>query len=127
MANSFRKGSDFVRMSNGRTAVVFDLLAISGTARARTDWERKLVYWLVQQDRERVGLGMASFDVREMGWTRDGFASEVAFVLGVIDAAIRREGAELLAFTPGEHVVAALEELRRLIEELTVDEIDAVA
>ena len=120
MANSFTDsndpGSERVRMSNGTTAVVFDLLAIAGTTRARTDWEKKLVWWLVAHDQERIGLGMAGFDLSEMGWTAEGFATEKRFVLDVLDDAIRGTGWERLSFVPGDGVVPVLEDLRRLLE-----------
>jgi len=54
-------GSTPLLMSNGTTSVLLDVLAIAGSDLATTPWEKKLVYWLVQHDQSRSGLGAVSF------------------------------------------------------------------
>ena len=42
------------KMSNGTTAVFFDVVALAGSELAQTTWQRKLVYWLIQHDPPEV-------------------------------------------------------------------------
>lgn len=123
MANVFTRrrdsGATPVRMSNGTTAVVFDAIAIAGCARARTDWERAAVLWLIEHDQARIGLGMAGFDVGELAWTRDGFPEQHAFVLAVLEDAAAGVGWDRLPFAPGEGIPATLRELQALFAGFT--------
>ena len=123
MANSFTSARDPgavpVRMSNGRTAVVFDTVAIAGCARARTDWERAAMLWLIEHDQTLIGLGMAGFDVGELGWTAEGFREQHAFLVAVLDDAASGVGWERLPFEPGEGVAPVIRELRDLVSRFT--------
>ena len=64
-----------VRTSNGLTAVVLDVLVLSGPALARTDWELDTVVWLASHEQACRGNGLVSFDVAELPWTADGFVA----------------------------------------------------
>jgi len=123
MANCFTSdrdpGAATVRMSNGATAVLFDTMAIAGCARARTDWERAAMQWLIERDQARIGLGMAGFDVRQLGWTAEAFGEQRAFLLAVLDDAASGVGWERLPFQPGEGVAALIRELRDLVARFT--------
>lgn len=125
ITNNRVPGSIPLRMSNGLTAVFFDVLVLAGSDLARTPWEKKLVYWLVQHDPARSGLGVLGFDVAAMGWTRDNFEREKRFVLSIIDAAHRRHGWDRLPFSPRERdLFDALERLRGFVEEFSPDALD---
>jgi hypothetical protein len=127
MANLFTSvrdpESEPVAMSNGLTAVVFDLIAIVGAARAQSEWEQAVVLWLVEHDQTRIGLGMAGFDVAELGWTVSGLAEQRDFLVGVLEAAATGEGWDRLPFTPGDHVAPKLRALARLVARFPVDAI----
>ena len=56
-------GAAPLHLSNGLTSVLFDVLALAGTDHAATAWEKALIYWLVQHDQSRIGLGVVGFDV----------------------------------------------------------------
>ena len=118
-------GSRPLQMSNSLTSVLLDVLAISGCASAATAWEKKLVYWLVQHDQERVGLGCVGFDIEELGWSSSSdFAVQKQFVVQVIDAALARKGWDFLPFTPPEDpggVIDALRQFRELVVAFTSD------
>ena len=106
-------------MSNALTSIFFDVLVTAGCDLATTPWERALVYWLVQHDQSRLGLGIVGFDVEEMGWTHESFESERRFVTTLVDSALRRHGWDRLPFSPAEeHLFPALEQFRKLVLEL---------
>jgi hypothetical protein len=98
-------GSQSLHVSNALAGVLVDLLVLAGVDHASTAWETELVYWLIQHDHARVGLGMVGFDVAELGWTPDGFATEQQFVLAMLDAASRRYGWDRMPFLPAERLV----------------------
>lgn len=117
-------GAKKIRMSNGLTAVVFDVLALAACARARTESEKKLAYFLAQHDQSRIGVGCADLEIATLGWSRDEFEAQKRFVLAVIDDAAAHAHWELLPFTPNvEHVAAALAGLRALVEGFRKDAI----
>ncbi|AKQ68300.1 hypothetical protein A176_005212 [Myxococcus hansupus] len=95
-------GAPDLRMSNGLTAVFFDVLSLAASRHARTPWELRLAQWLVEHDAERSGLGVVGFDVSELGWTLESFEAQRNFLLQLIDAALAREGWERLPFQPLE-------------------------
>jgi hypothetical protein len=120
-------GSVSLRLSNTLTSVLLDVLVLAGADRAKTPWEKKLVYWLVCHDQSRIGLGVVGFDIAQMGWTRDDFAAERQFVLDLIDAARGRHGWERLPFTPREEgLFGALGHLRELVSAFPIEAVGPV-
>jgi hypothetical protein len=117
MANQFsnlRAGPDtWLSMSNGATAVVLDVLLLSGSDLAADPWEEGFVRWLASRDQSVIGIGIAGFDIDEIAWTPAGFAAQHAFVLRVIDAALARQRWELLGFEP-PYAAAHLARLREV-------------
>jgi hypothetical protein len=111
-------GAPELDMSNGLTAVFLDVLALAGSDLATDEWERAFVYWLVQHDQERTGLGSVGFDVGDMGWTEARFEAQRTFILRVIDGALARTRWDELPFVPGEELVLpALRAFRLLVEQ----------
>lgn len=107
-------------MSNARTAVVLDVLALAACDLATTDWQKRFAYWIVQHDQSRVGLGVVGFDVAVMGWTTEHFDQQHAFVLAVIDAALAKHAWDRLPFVPtDESVLPPLTKLRHLVAAFT--------
>lgn len=106
-------------MSNGLTSVLLEVLALAGSDLAVSPWEKRLVYWLVCHDQDRSGLGCVGFDVVEMGFSEEGFYDQKAFVLSLVDAALRRHGWGRLSYTPREDTTFdALRQLAHLVDEL---------
>lgn len=109
-------GSVPLDMSNARTAVMFDVLAIATCDLAESEWQRKLAYWVVQHDQSRIGLGAVGFDIAVMGWTTEHFEQQHQFVLTVLDAALAKHGWERFPLTSTEEVVFhPLKRLRGLV------------
>ena len=50
-----------LRLSNGGTDVLFDVLTLAGCARAATAWEQHLVLFFA--DGHRIGRGTSGFDL----------------------------------------------------------------
>ncbi|HEY4056669.1 MAG TPA: hypothetical protein VGM39_08670, partial [Kofleriaceae bacterium] len=119
-------GSAQLRMSNGLTSVLSDVLVIAASDKATTPWEKKLAYWLAQHDQSRTGLGCVGFDIEELGWTREDFAAQQRFLVDMIAAALARYGWERLPFTPTDSVLGALRSLHRLVMEFTPEHIRAL-
>jgi hypothetical protein len=88
-----------VRLSNGLTATLLNLLAIAGCERAASEWERALVYWIVEHDQSCIGGGFAGFAVDDLGWTKEDFHNERRFVLAIIEAAMSPRGWERMPYT----------------------------
>jgi hypothetical protein len=104
-------------MSNGLTAVLFDVLSLASCRLAATDWEKRLAYFFVQHDQTRVGHGTPHFDVAQFGWTAANFESEKRFVLAVVDAALAKSGWERLGFQPRVDFIApTLVTLREMVD-----------
>lgn len=109
-------GTAPIRMSNGLTSVLFDVLALAACRLAVSDWEKQLAYFLVQHDQSRIGLGMADLDVAQLGWTGASFENEKRFIVAVVDAALARSGWDRLGFEPSlESVLPTLERLREMV------------
>jgi hypothetical protein len=90
MGNTISYGDDpdlWVRMSNAMTRVLIDLLTLSGSDLARTEWQRSLVVFLTGHDQEVSGFGTVGFDLAEIAWTEPDFEAERAFLLTVIETA----------------------------------------
>jgi len=66
-----------------------ELVALAGCELAKTEWQRRLVYWLVRRDPAVVGMGCHGFDISELGWTAAHFAEEKRFLIDVIEAPAR--------------------------------------
>jgi hypothetical protein len=86
-----------LRLSNGATRVLFDVLALAGSAAAATPWQQ----WFTLHfcDCERQSSGSSGFDLDEVPWTAD-HAVEKAFVQHVLDLGLRRYGWERLHYDP---------------------------
>ena len=69
---------DCIRMSNGATDVFINVLAISGSALAETEQEKRLIVWLSEKD-QKVGRGTVGFDIVEMPWQKETFIAEACY------------------------------------------------
>jgi hypothetical protein len=104
-----------LRLSNGGTDVLFDVLTLAGCARAETAWEQHLVLHFA--DGHRIGRGTSGFDLSELPWTMD-WAAEKAFFLRMIDTALDRHGWERLRYDP-PHAAASLATYQAMVEQFT--------
>lgn len=106
-----------LQMNNGLTAVFLDVLVIAGTQLAERDWEKRLVFWLARHDQSLVGLGVAGFDIADMGWTADDFLHQKRFVLSCVDAAATERIWAKLPFKPREDwLLDSLRHFRTLVD-----------
>ena len=104
-----------LRLSNGGTDVLFDVLTLAGCALAGTAWEYHLVLHFA--DGHRIGRGTSGFDLSELPWTPD-WPEEKAFFLRMIDSALGRHGWDRLRYDP-PHVAASLVTYRAMIAPFT--------
>ncbi|MBE1534838.1 hypothetical protein [Actinomadura algeriensis] len=86
-----------LRLSNGGTDVLFDVITLAGCPLAESSWERNLVLHFA--DGHRIGFGWAGFDLSSLPWTAN-WPAEKAFLLRVLDLAITRHGWERLTYDP---------------------------
>lgn len=115
---------DCIRMSNGATDVFINVLAISGSALAETEQEKRLIVWLSEKD-QKVGRGTVGFDIVEMPWQKETFAGDKAFLLRVIEAAENKLDWEKLDYTPNpDYILHNLYKFRKLMEKMTEQDID---
>jgi hypothetical protein len=104
-----------LRLSNGGTDVLFDVLTLAGCARAETAWEQQLVLHFA--DGHRIGRGTSGFDLSELPWTAD-WQAEKAFFLRMIDTALGRHGWERLRYDP-PFAAASLATYRAMVAQFT--------
>jgi hypothetical protein len=104
-----------LRLSNGGTDVLFDVLTLAGCALAATAWECHLVLHFA--DGHRIGRGTSGFDLSELPWTPD-WPAEKAFFLRMIDTALDRHGWDQLRYDP-PYAAASLAAYRAMIAPFT--------
>jgi hypothetical protein len=104
-----------LRLSNGGTDVLFDVLTLAGCALAETTWEHHLVLHFA--DGHRIGRGTSGFDLSELPWTAD-WPAEKAFFLRIIDIALARHGWDRLRYDP-PFAAASLAAYRAMIAPFT--------
>lgn len=69
--------------------MLVSMLALSASELAVTEWQKRFASWICGFDTSRLGLGMACWDMDEIGWTRGDFAEQKLFVLQSIDLALQ--------------------------------------
>ena len=106
--------SDYLKLSNGATDVLIDVLLLSGSSLAQTRWQKELIVFLSLNDQQIKGLGCVGFDIYELGWKVDNFEGQKRFILKVIDDALRKMNWEMLNYEPKEELI--LSNLRRFRE-----------
>ncbi len=111
--NRFNK-NDYIKISNGATDVLIDVLVLSGTSLAQTRWQKESVIFLSLNDQEIRGQGCVGFDISDLGWELDNFEKQLKFLLKVIDSALKKTNWEMLKYKPDEKKV--FHNLRRLEE-----------
>jgi hypothetical protein len=104
-----------LRLSNGGTDVLFDVLTLAGCALAETAWEHHLVLHFA--DGHRIGRGTSGFDLSELPWT-SGWPAEKAFFLRMIDTALGRHGWDQLRYDP-PFAAASLATYRAMVAQFT--------
>lgn len=107
-------GESAVHLSNGETSVLLSALVLAGSHLAQDDWERRLVMWFATRDQSIVGGGTVGFDLSHFSWREAHFARQKAFVLSMIDLALRRHGWDRLGYAPPQ-VEDSLLRLRTLV------------
>jgi hypothetical protein len=123
MGNTISGPNGMFGMSNGLTGAFLDVLILSVSDLATSRWERSFALWLACRSIPcRTGVG--GFDVRELGWTADGFDEEQAFVLRAVDHARARHGWDRLVYEPiEENLFPRLDEFRQMVADLSVSEV----
>ena len=118
---------DSLLMSNGGTDVLISILALSGSVIARTENEKRLMVYLLEND-QIIGRGCVGFDIVEMPWEKATFEQDKRFMRKVIKGAENKTGWEKLDYSPNEQFVSCyLEKFENLINRMTADDIRADA
>lgn len=114
---------DSVKMSNGGTDVLINVLALSGSELAETDSEKRLIVYLSERD-QIIRLGVVGFCITDMPWDKDTFSRDKEFIIKVIDGARNRLGWEKLGYEPNVEIVSRyLDSFEGLINRMTMDDI----
>ena len=122
--NDNTPADDRIFLSNGAMDVFISVLALSGSALAKTTQEKRLVVWLSEKD-QKVGRGTVGFDVVEMPWQKETFASDKAFMLKVIEAAEKKLDWKKLDYSPNpDIIILKLHQFKKLIERMTEQDIN---
>ena len=66
---------EFIQLSNGSTSVLLSTLLLAGSD-------------LAEKNQNVFGIGMVGFDLGDIGWERESFDEEKAFVLRAIDLSV---------------------------------------
>lgn len=114
---------DSLKMSNGGTDVLINVLALSGSQLAETDSEKRLIVYLSERD-QITGRGVVGFCITDMPWDKNTFSGDKEFIIKVIDGARNRLGWEKLGYEPNEEIISRyLDNFERLINRMTMDDI----
>jgi hypothetical protein len=109
-------------MNNGLTSVFVSVLTLAASELAETDRQRECAAWFASHDQSVFGLGTVGFDMSELPWSLDAFASDRGFVLRVIHAAKARVGWERLGYEPHEEWVQhCLDQFRAMVEAFAIE------
>jgi hypothetical protein len=102
VANSFSGGGGELDLSNGGTEVFVDVLVLAVSSVARAEWHVRFAGLLAWQDQSVRGRGMVGFDLAEVHWGADPGerAANRAFVLEVVELALRRHRWDELSYDP---------------------------
>lgn len=92
--------ADFLRMSNSATSAFASVLALNACDAAQSAWEKRFAQWVVDLDQSYRGVGMASFDISEIGWNTENFEQQKQHVLKVIDLALNQHRWSALYYVP---------------------------
>ncbi len=116
ITNKYADTKEVLAMRNGLTDVVMSLLALSGSALARTNDEKDIVVWLASRDQHSFGLGAVGFDLSAIPWQAEKFETEKAFLLNVIRRAQSKQDWHMLGYEPREDwVYDSLETLYQMV------------
>ncbi|HBH94504.1 MAG TPA: hypothetical protein DDX91_02045 [Ruminococcaceae bacterium] len=116
--------TDSLIMSNGGTDVFINVLALSGSALAQAESEKRLAVYLSEKDQSAVGRGCVGFDIAEMPWNKSTFENDKKFMIGVINGARNKIGWEKLDYSPNTIIVLQyLDIFESLINKMTAEEI----
>jgi len=111
--NRFNK-NNYLRLSNGATDVLIDVLVLSGSSLAQTRWQKELIIFLSLNDQEIKGQGCVGFDISDLGWEKDHFENQKKFLLKVIDSALKKKNWGKLNYKPTEEYISYLRRFREM-------------
>jgi len=112
--NRFNK-NNYLKLSNGATDVLIDVLVLSGSSLAQTRWQKELIIFLSLNDQEIKGQGCVGFDISDLGWEKDHFENQKKFLLKVIDSALKKKNWGKLNYKPTEEYISYLRRFREMI------------
>lgn len=108
--------NDYLKISNSATDVLIDVLILSGSFLARTQWQKELIIFLSLNDQEIKGQGCVGFDIYELGWEFDHFENQKKFLLKIIDGALKKTNWDILNYEPKEELIfSSLKRFREMI------------
>ena len=109
---------DYLKLSNGATDVLIDVLILAGSTLALTRWQKELIIFISLNDQEIKGQGCVGFDISDLGWEIDHFEDQKRFLLKVIDSALKKTNWKILNYKPEEeNTFSNLRRLKELIIE----------
>ena len=79
ISNTRYNYNDYLKISNGATDVLIDILVLSGSSLAQTQWQKELIIFFASKNQEIKGLGCVSFDISDLGWEMDHFDEQKKF------------------------------------------------
>lgn len=125
MGNTISNKDKDIKMSNGLTSVLINVLGLSGSIIAESDDEIKIILWIMEANIQSIfGIGTVGFDIGDIPWNRVKFNEEKEFILKTIDGAKNKIGWETLGYKPNETMLMpVLDKLQNMIYEFEVDQI----
>ena len=113
----------WVRMSNGGTEVLSNVLALAGAELAKTEREIFLVLWLSAQLDQFSGRGTVGFDLHDdFPWSERSFDLDRRFLVSLVDAAKKETGWKKLPYVPTREIIFEnLNKLENLLNLITLD------
>jgi len=120
-----RKQSPELRLSNGATRVLINVLGLSGSKLAKSYNEKRMIVWLLEHDQSCCGDGTVGFSLSSMPWQETEFEKLKEFMISVIDYAKVKYGWNTLGYEPNEELLFPwLETLKQMFIFLESSDID---
>ena len=113
-----------VALSPVQAEALYRGIVVLGSNINKTNWQKDLIIWISEHNPRLVGNGAAGFDITRMGWSRETFYVQRAYLLETLHYTIRYKSWNnfMISIDDGEATQKTLE-LIALFEELKIDDV----
>ena len=113
-----------VTLNSAQTEALYRGIVVLGSNINKTNWQKDLIIWISEHNPRLVGDGAAGFDITRMGWSREIFYVQRAYLLETLHYTIRyKSWNNFMISIDDEEATQKTLELVALFEEITIDDV----